>query len=200
MRRVAVLLLVSALAPAPGAADVDHSHYRSELWGVELLVPADWQLAEQQAYPGILVSAWSGDGKARMTLAAERLTTPTTTQGYGNKNRRTLEKIGFRVVYFLAHPSGAHILDAVAPNRRTRMKQAYWVEGDTAFVLSLAAPRQLMRASRRTFEDTLEKVRFIDKLPITEVASSQSPCRPHEPPSGEVPSQPPIDSREPPNE
>jgi hypothetical protein len=142
-------------------AESDRDVFVSEDWKVALELPAGWNWTSQKIYPGILVSAvHRGDGQGRITLAVQRLTaaTPDTLRDVVEKSRKTLLAVGFQGGRISSHPSGALILDATAPQRTISVRQAYYVHGDVAYVLSLAAPITTIRSYGRAFDDTLRRM------------------------------------------
>src|SRR6185295_17196182 len=160
--RCFVIGLIS-LAAAQAFAESDRE-YRSEEWQVAVDFPAGWSASAEPAYPGIVVRAVpTGGSRVQMTLAVQRVPeATTTTRSYIDQNRTTLQKIGFQGGRVSAHPSGALILDATAPDRTTSIRQAYFVLGDTAYVLTLAAPLTTVRSYGRAFDDTMR--RMIDSI------------------------------------
>lgn len=156
-----VLAAVAAwalVAPGAGRAEVDRDTFRSTAWSVVMQVPPDWDLSEQSSYPSILVSGVHRRGGGRLTLAAQRVDAAETVRGYSQRNRDTLEKVGFHIERLAPHPTGAFILDAETPDRRRRIRQGYKVEGGVALILTLAAPADAMGTYRRAFDDTLRNL------------------------------------------
>ena len=67
------LAIPVARGPSVARAEVFGASFRSTTWGVEMTVPRGWELSDQSAYPGIVARAYEHKGKARMTLAAQKL-------------------------------------------------------------------------------------------------------------------------------
>jgi hypothetical protein len=166
-----VLAVVGVIALA-ARAEVDRDTYRSRTWGVEMVVPADWELTEQQSYPGILVSAMGRQGGGRMTLAAQTVEAGETARHYAEVNRATLLKLGYRVEPLTAHASGAILLRAETPSRKRRIRQAYLVRETRAFILTLAYAIDGGRSHERAFDDTLRSI--VLKRPAGDEATSSS--------------------------
>ena len=163
MRRAAVplalaLLALAALVLPRARGEVDRDTYRSSTWGVEMVVPPDWELSEQTSYPGILASAMFREGGGRLTLAAQVVAPGETARAYAERNRATLERLGYRVEPLSLHPTGAVVLKAETPTRARRLRQAYLVRDTRAFIVTLATRTDSTRSYDRAFDDTLRSI------------------------------------------
>ncbi len=160
-------LFVAAHSTAHADCTVDRDAFRCPDWGIELYAPLDWELSAQPAYPGILVSGVHRTGRARMTLAVQKLEPDETAKTYADRNRLALKKVGFRVGDMTPHPTGAYLIDATSPDRSRRIRQGYRVHAGMAYVLTIGAPSNSLRAYYRAFDDTLRSIRFDDLAPST---------------------------------
>lgn len=152
-----VLLAVTSTA----SGEIDRNQFVDREWKVEqLVVPRDWQLSEQRAYPGLLVWAIHRDGPGRITLVAERVTNGVGAREVAEHTRETLSTVGFQVGRVTPHPSGAFLLEVTTPDKKTRLRQGTTVVGDIAYVLTIAAPPNAMTGYTRTFDDTLGHLRL----------------------------------------
>jgi len=155
------------------AADVDRNVFSNRAWSIEqLVVPREWQLSEQQSYPGILVSAVHRAGEGKITLGAECVEPRVTTENYGEKTRLALAGIHFTVSRLPAQGE-AYVLDAVTHDKQTRLRQAVLVNDGIAYVLTIKAPSKVMPAFARVFEDVLRQM----KLESSASGSTSGPTR-----------------------
>ncbi|MBI4508771.1 MAG: hypothetical protein HY698_03985, partial [Deltaproteobacteria bacterium] len=152
------LPFVFALATTPAAAEVDNNYFHDDAYPVEITLPRDWSISQHASYPGLRAHAVHVSGKAKMTLAIERVPDGTSARSYADENRRKLAEVGFRPGRLEQHPSGALVFESTTPHRRTALKQAYLTEGGLACILTLSAPPNLMRASVRDFDDALRNL------------------------------------------
>jgi hypothetical protein len=163
-----VVLAIAALpVDARAECTVDRDAFKCPDWNVELFAPLDWELSAQPAYPGVLVSGVHRTGRARMTLAVQKLEPNETAKTYADRNRLALKKVGFRVGELAAHPSGAYLVDATSPDKSRRIRQGYRVHGDVAYILTVGAPSSSLRSYFRAFDDTLRSLRFDEIAPAT---------------------------------
>lgn len=190
------LAITSALGVAtlsPAAAEVDRTSYRGSNPGVEVTFPTDWIVAEQASYPGLLVAAYDprpGAGGVRlggrMTLTVEQLRPEETLRACAERNRLLLGKLGYSPQPLGQHPTGAILLQAATPDGKRVVRQAYrrFDRDETlVFVLTLAAPRDVMQRYVRAFDDTLRGlIRLADNRPAA--AASPDDADPDAPTPG----------------
>ncbi|MFH0901588.1 MAG: hypothetical protein V2A73_13250 [Pseudomonadota bacterium] len=158
-RRATVLaFLLCVLLGQTASAEIDGNRFTDPASQLELTVPPDWRLSEHSSYPGILLFAVNG--RARMTLAAESVPDGIAIRSHCELSERTLKKAGFVIRLLAPHPSGAYILDATGPDKKTRVRQGYYIRGGIAYVLTLAAPAVEIRSHYRAFSDTLRSLLF----------------------------------------
>jgi hypothetical protein len=160
---VALLLLGSA---ALARADVDGDTFRSPEWHVELVVPREWELSAQTSYPGIIVSALHQEG-GRMTLGVQTVSATETRETYTARNLATLKKIGYAPGTPAPHLTGALEVDTTSADLRKKIRQAYFVRGKTAYILTLSTPAARFQSDSRAFEDTLHSIVFSQPEPIS---------------------------------
>jgi hypothetical protein len=154
----AIAVVLSALA-AIARADVDRNIYRSSTVGIELVFPADWAVSGATSFPYLLASAIDRTLGGRMTLSLEHLHDGEKLREATERNRTTLKKVGFKVQQqaLSPHPTGALVFEAITPDGKGAVRQAYrqFEDGGPIFVLTLAAPRENMQRYRRAFDDSL---------------------------------------------
>src|SRR4029079_16577351 len=110
---------VAALLVAPALVDAEvvGARFRSSTWGVELLVPRDWELSEQPSYPRILVRGIEHKGSGRVTLAAQPLAAGDTVRAVAERSAAGLKKSRYAVGAITTHASGAVLLEAQTPDK-----------------------------------------------------------------------------------
>jgi hypothetical protein len=158
LRLFLVLALVAHAAPAFADCSADRDRLACPEQGLELVVPPDWELTTQTAYPGIVASAVHKAGTGQLTVAAQQVAPDMTAKAFAEKNRATLRKVDFFVGEITAHASGAWLLDSETRDRKRRVRQAYLVNGEVGIVVTLAAPVRAWRTYLRAFDDTLRSV------------------------------------------
>lgn len=171
----ASLAAALALIALRAGAEVDRNFYRSPEVGIEVAFPNDWAISDQSSYPALLATAIDRALGGRMALSLEQLRDGEKVREVAERNRAVLARLGFSAKAPNVHPTGAVIFEAVTPDRRGVIRQAYRAfEGDTAvFVLTLAAPPESMQRYRRAFDDTLRGMtRTRTRRPATEDTST----------------------------
>ena len=160
MRLIGPLAVALALG-SPARAEIERNQFSDREWNVEqLIVPRDWQLNEQRAYPGILVTAVHREGHGRVTLAAERVAGDSGPREYAARTRAILVLLGYKVGRAAPHPSGAYLIEATTPAGDMRLRQGTHVAGGIAYVVTLAAPVTAMPSYNRAFDDVLGHLRL----------------------------------------
>jgi hypothetical protein len=164
-----VLLSLSTAEIARADCIVDRDIVRCAAWQVDWLRPEGWELSEQASYPGLLVAAVHKKGGGRMTLAAEKLSTPDeTVQHYAARNRTAMKNVGFKLGLLTHHATGALVQEVVAADGVTRVRQGFFVHDGYAYVITLAAPAETMHSYVRAFDDALRNVSFRGKSSTTQ--------------------------------
>jgi hypothetical protein len=161
--RALVLLPPAILLAAAGAwAAIGGRVYRNPPLRVgQLEVPRGWELTapSQIAYPRVLVYAQSG--QARFTFAAQHVAPGTTVEVVAAEARAALIKQGWQDATLV--PDGERVrLEAHWDGGRRLLRQVYIVDGDMAFVLTLAAP---VEHGERFLRDLDEMARTLVILP-----------------------------------
>lgn len=183
---VGATLALAAPAPARAECEIDREIFRCAEWQIEMLAPPEWDLAAQTSFPGILLYGLHRAGRGRMTLAAERVAAAMTVRDYAERNRQTLQRVGFKVSRLAPHATGAYVLEAVTPDGRRLVRQAYVVTGAVAYVLTFAAPRDMMPNYVRAFDDSLRSMTFLRRA-----APASQPAAPASQPEAEAPPETP---------
>jgi hypothetical protein len=171
---LAAFIAVAFARVARAECTVERDAFICPEWGVEMVVPRDWELSAQTSYPGILAAGVHRPGKGRLTLAAQTLQPGDTAKIYAERNRQALKKVGFRVEELSQHTTGAYVLDAMSPDRKRRLRQGYTAHDGVAYVVTVAAPAQSMKSYLRAFDDTLRGIRFTER-------ETEEPAMPEEP-------------------
>src|SRR5262249_6850913 len=127
-----VSLTVTVAAPS-ARAEIFGNTYRSADFGVEITVPRGFELSEQRAYPGLLARAFEHTTSARLSLVAQRVLADETARAYADRNVRSLRKLGYKVNGTTTGASGATIVDAVSPDGKHAIRQAYVVQDPLAY-------------------------------------------------------------------
>jgi len=155
------LLIFAAIAFSSSGtpAEIYGSLYRSDRYRVEMLVPKEWTLSEDVSYPGMLVIAAHKTG-ARLTLSVQPLPPDVGLKDYVERNEKALRKLGYRIVGVAARPGGSLVLDAVAPGGKKRVRQAYLLHDQTAYILTVAATTQAMPGFLSAFDYVLSSLVF----------------------------------------
>jgi len=161
MRLVALTVILVA---TPAGAEIFGNTFRSDAWGVELTVPRGWELTEQRSYPGIIVRGFEHRTGARIVLAVEKVAATETVKSYAEKNQKSLIKGGYRISGVATRDIGAIVLDAGTPDRKRLLRQAYFVMGGNAYVLTVGVKAEAAKNSR-PFEAFDEAMRTINITP-----------------------------------
>ena len=168
------LAIPVARGPSVARAEVFGASFRSTTWGVEMTVPRGWELSDQSAYPGIVARAYEHKGKARMTLAAQKLAPTDTLRTVVERNQKTLEGLGYKIVTVNPHPTGALLLESLTRDGKRDVRQAYLGRGDTVYVLSMAVAAEQSSGYLRPFEETLRGLSFTTPVPAAEPSAPSS--------------------------
>jgi hypothetical protein len=160
MRRAAllVLLAMSSTALADDTCVIDRDIVRCRDWKLEWIGPEGWEVADLSAYPGVLVVAIHRRGGGRITVAAQKLKKPLLADAVAQQSRAVMERMGYRLGRLGRHATGGYIHEAVAPDGATVVRQGYFVHNDVAYVITLAAPQNVMRIYVRAFDDSLRNL------------------------------------------
>jgi len=176
-----VSLAVLLALPSVARADIFGNTYSHE--NIELTVPRGWELTEQRSYPGILVRGYEHRTGARLLLAVGNIEAGDTAQSYAERNQKALVKIGYRVTAVAAREGGAIVVDLATKNGKRLVRQAYFVVGASAYILTVGVKADAAKTGR-PFEAFDEAMRTL-KLPEPE-----KPAQPAEPPPAAPASQP----------
>jgi hypothetical protein len=179
--RFAVAGLLLAISVGHASAEIYGSLYRSERWQVELLLPRDWAISEETAYPGLLAVGVHKTG-ARLTLAVQPLQAGETLKDYVERNQKALRKVGFRLGGVAARSGGAIVIDGTAPEKKKRMRQGYLAHGGAAFVLTLAASTETMPSFLSAFDYVMSSIVFDQPPPASATGAEPPPPPPNAPP------------------
>jgi hypothetical protein len=172
LRRSAISLLAVASVVAATIAladEVFRDTFRSTTWGVEVVVPPEWRLSAQQSYPSILMYATHAKRGGRITLAAEKVVAGETARAFAERSAAALRKLKYTILSTSPHRLGGVLLDAATPDKRTRVKQAYFVENGVGYVLTMAVPLNEVRFFQRSFDDTVRSLVFRTPTLISEL-------------------------------
>lgn len=128
--------------------------YRNQAARVHAFIaPAGWEAATQASYPRLLTLFVHPSG-ARITLAMQRVAATTTAAVLAAENRALLERSGYHNIEL--RPDGARVrLEATLDGKERFLKQAYLVDGDSGYVMSLVGLRAQAAQLTRDFESAL---------------------------------------------
>jgi hypothetical protein len=158
VRRLLILAVI-AFSVGETPAEIYGSLYRSDRYRVEMLVPKEWTLSEDVAYPGMLAVAVHKTG-ARLTLSVQSVPHEVASKDYVDRNEKALRKLGYRIGGVATRPGGALVIDAAAPGGKKRVRQAYLLHDQTAYILTLAASTQAMPGFLSAFDYVLSSLVF----------------------------------------
>jgi hypothetical protein len=155
---------VLLVAVAPARADIFGNTFHSAEWGVELTAPRGWELTEQRSYPGIIARGFEHKSGARMLLAVARVGASETARSYAERNQKSLIKVGYHVTAVTAREGGAIVLDATTGDKKHIIRQACFVVGGVAYVLTVGVQATTAKGAR-PFEAFDEAMRTINITP-----------------------------------
>lgn len=166
--------LVTLALVGPARADIFGNTFHSAEWGVELTAPRGWELTEQRSYPGIIARGFEHKSGARMLLAVARVGPTETARGYAERNQKSLQKVGYRVTAVTAREGGAIVVDASTGDKKHLCRQAYFVVGGVAYILTVGVLADASRGAR-PFEAFDEAMRTINITPPPAPAEKSTP-------------------------
>lgn len=168
-----VAVVAAAISFAPRAAraqdcEIDRDVVRCAAEGVEMTRPNGWELTPHVAYPGVLVYALHRGAGGRLTLAMQEVppaspasaTIDDSPRQPAERTRRTLAQVGFKVGRITSHPTGALVFESVTPDGARMVRQAFLARSGRVYILTLAAPRDVMPSYVRAFDDALRSLSF----------------------------------------
>jgi hypothetical protein len=175
MRFAVLSVMAVALLATTARAEIRGDVFTSPDWQVSITAPRHWQSTERTSYPNILLRMSAQNGK--MLLAAERLAKPKTTLAYATETARILKGAGFKVRAPQFHSAtAAHWFD-MDDGEGAYLRQAFVVDGNRCYVLTLAAPTNRTRNIHlRAFDAALRSLKFVrtKQQPTTQDSEQES--------------------------
>jgi len=169
-RRLAFALLIAAAtalgSAATSSAEIDGDQFRSKDRRITIRAPRNWQLTEQTSYPDILLWMTRKNPDGRMLLAAEPQRDKIDAAEYARRTAVVLQRLGFTVRTAQRHAAtGAWWFDfdncgnATSCPGKVFLRQAFLVEGNVGYSLTLAAPDARTRGQHlRAFDAALRSI------------------------------------------
>ncbi len=150
--------LLLSVGTKPAAAQFAGERFSSKKWRVKLNAPRKWKVSRQISYPNILL--WMTKLKApvgKMLFAAETIKWGTTALQYAKATEKLLAKLKFQVRPAQEHSSGAYWIEF--NNGRTYLQQAFLVNGNIGYTLTLSAKTErILRQHGRAYDATLRSI------------------------------------------
>jgi hypothetical protein len=168
-----------AVSVGNARAEIFANTYRSADYGVEITVPRGFELSEQRGYPGLLARAIEHTSGARLSLAAQRLAPGESARATVERNVGSLKKLGYRINGTTTGALGAAIVDAVSPDGKRALRQAYVAQDGFVYILTLAVAPESMRYYGRAFDETLHSMTVAAPVePAPPLAPASAPAPP----------------------
>ena len=171
-------------------AEIDRDEFVSADDSVQMIVPEGWVLSPHGTYADTLVVAVRRDSPGRMSLAVAALPPGTSLRQYVDQSRAVLLKLRFLANPPARHPSGAYLLDAGTPDRKTLVRQAYREHAGQVYILTMALPAALMPAYQDGFDLTLHNMRLSEPRGPKTGPSAPSPPNQENPSPETLPAAP----------
>ncbi|MSP60051.1 MAG: hypothetical protein EXR72_06855 [Myxococcales bacterium] len=150
----ACALAVAATALSAAAVAGGRVYRKKEYRVAAFEVPRGWDSTPQIGYPSILVLATSPDG-ARLTLGVQRVIPGTTALGLAADARAALLRQGFGDARITPGSDERVRLDATFDRGGSALRQEYIVDGDLAFVVTLAVAVAKQAKAVKDYEEAL---------------------------------------------
>lgn len=139
------------------SAQLGGERFKSTEWRVRLVAPRKWKVSQQISYPNVLLWMTRQKPDGKMLFAAEKIQVGTSARQYAKKTEQLLGKLGFRVRPAQEHPSGAFWIEF--NNGKVFLQQAFLVNGDIGYTLTLAADNERqLRLHGRAYDATLRSI------------------------------------------
>jgi hypothetical protein len=157
---IAVWAFPSSTNAQTARADAARTYKNAELRVRAFTPPAAWELAPQAAYPRVLATWTRNDGSgARLTLSAQRVPASTTPSALVDEARAGLTRQGFQQIRIT--PDGARVrLEATLDGGRRIARQAYLVEAQIAYVVTVVGPGGLAERLATELDDSLRSLQL----------------------------------------
>jgi hypothetical protein len=156
------LVFPSSAIAQTARADAARTYKNPELRVRAFTPPSVWELAPQAAYPRVLATWTRNDGSgARMTLSAQRVPASTTPAALVEEARAGLTRQGFQQIRIT--PDGARVrLEAILDAGRRVARQAYLVEAQIAYVITVVGPGALAERLAAELDESLRSLQLGD--------------------------------------